>query len=373
MNAPKKIGIGIIGCGKISQAYFDGAKTFEVLNILACADLNEATAQAKAEENGCEALIIAELLAHPDIQLVINLTIPAAHAAVSREILNAGKHVYCEKPLTVDLEDARQVLALAESKGLLVGCAPDTFLGAGIQTAREIVDSGAIGDITSGTAFMLSHGPESWHPNPGFYYLVGGGPVLDMAPYYLTALVNLIGPIKRVSAITTKAHENRVATCKERDGEVLPVEVNTHASGTLEFHSGAVITAVFSFDVHAADHSPIQLYGTKGSVKVPDPNTFAGPVEQFIAKDEPREWKSVELTRPYSDNMRSIGVADMAQAILNGRPHRASGALACHVLEVMHAFDKSSESGRIIEIESKPERPAPLPTGLSVGKLDCQS
>jgi len=365
-----KIGIGIIGCGKISQAYFDGAKTFDVLHMVACADLNEATAQAKATENGCLALSIAELLAHPDIQLVINLTIPAAHATVSCDILNAGKHVYCEKPLTVELEDARQVLALAESKGLLVGCAPDTFFGAGIQTSREIVDSGAIGTITSGTAFMLSNGPESWHPNPGFYYLVGGGPVLDMAPYYLTALVNLIGPIKRVSAITSKALQSRVATCKERAGEVLPVEVNTHASGTLEFHSGAIVTAVFSFDVHAADHSPIQLYGTKGSVKVPDPNTFGGPVESFIASDESREWKPVELTRPYSDNTRSIGAADMARAILSGRPHRASGALAYHVLEVMHAFDKSSESGRTIEIQSQPERPAALPAGLAQGALD---
>jgi len=365
-----KIGIGIIGCGKISQAYFNGAKTFEVLHMVACADLNADTAQAKAKENGCQALSIADLLAHPDIQIVINLTIPAAHAAVSCDILNAGKHVYCEKPLTAELEDARQVLALAESKGLLVGCAPDTFFGAGIQTAREIVDSGAIGIITSGTAFMLCHGHESWHPNPGFYYLVGGGPVLDMAPYYLTALVNLIGPVKRVSAITSKAHQSRVATCKERNGEVLPVEVNTHASGTLQFHSGAIITAVFSFDIHAADHSPIQLYGTEGSIKMPDPNTFGGPVAQFIAKAELREWKEVELTRPYSENMRSIGVADMAGAILHGRPHRASGALACHVLEVMHAFDLSSESGRAIEIESKPDRPAALPTGLAEGELD---
>jgi len=365
-----QIGVGIIGCGKISQAYFDGAKTFQVLNILACADLNEATAQAKAEENDCEALSITKLLAHTEIQLVINLTIPAAHAAVTRDILKSGKHAYCEKPLTVEVEDARDLLVLAKSKDLLIGCAPDTFFGAGIQTCREIVDSGEIGSITSGTAFMLSAGPESWHPNPGFYYLLGGGPVLDMAPYYLTALVNLIGPIKRVCAITTKAHESRIASSPEREGEVLPVEVNTHASGTLEFHSGAIITAIFSFDVHAADHSPIQLYGTQGSIKVPDPNTFGGPVQRLIAKDKAREWKGVELTRPYSKNTRSIGVADMAHAILNERPHRASGALAFHVLEVMHAFDNSSESGRTIEIDSLPKRPAALPGGLAEGELD---
>ena len=229
MSSPEdRIGVGIIGCGKISQAYFDGAKTFKELNIIACADLNEATARAKAEENGCEALTIA-------------------------------------------------------------------------------------------------------------------------------------GPL---------AHESRTASSPEREGEILPVEVNTHASGTIEFHSGAIITAVFSFDVHAADYSPIQLYGTQGSIKVPDPNTFGGPVESFIAKDEAREWKEVELTRPYSENTRSIGVADMACAILNKRPHRANGALACHILEVMHAFDQSSESGRTIEIESQPGRPAALPTGLAEGKLD---
>lgn len=357
-SSENQIGVGIIGCGKISQAYFDGSKVFESLKMVACADLDHEVAKTKAEENGFDALSIADLLAHPGIQLVINLTIPAAHATVSRDILNAGKHVYCEKPLAVDLEDAREVLALAESKGLLVGCAPDTFFGAGIQTSREIIDSGAIGTITSGTAFMLSGGPESWHPNPGFYYLVGGGPVLDMAPYYLTALVNLIGPVKRVSAITGKAQTNRTATSKERNGEVLPVEVNTHASGTLEFHSGAIITAVFSFDVLAAEHSPIQLYGTNGSVKVPDPNIFGGPVTSFLRGD--KEWTEHTLTRPYAANMRGIGAADMAHAILEGRPHRASGALAAHVLEVMHAFDRSSETGRSIDIESRPERPAAL-------------
>lgn len=367
-NSKNQIGVGIIGCGKISQAYFNGAKTFEALKIVACADLNESVAKAKAEENGCKALSIEALLTDPDIQLVINLTIPAAHGKVSTAILNAGKHVYCEKPLTIDLKEAREVLALAESKGLLVGCAPDTFFGSGIQTSREIVDSDKLGRITSGTVFMLSSGVESWHPNPGFYYLVGGGPVLDMAPYYLTALVNFLGPVKSVSAVTSKSQTERLATCKERDGERLPVEVNTHASGTLLFHSGAVITAVFSFDVVKADHSPIQLYGLDGSIKVPDPNTFGGPVASFIRGDE--EWTDHKLNRPYADNMRGIGAADMARAILTGRPHRASGALACHVLEVMQAFDRSSQTGTAIEILSRPDRPAALPAGLTEGELD---
>jgi len=366
----KQLGIGIIGCGKISQAYFNGAKIFNVLNIIACADLNEATAETKAAENGCQALTITELLAHPEIELVINLTIPAAHAAVSRQILEADKHVYCEKPLTVELADARDLLSFAKSKDRLIGCAPDTFFGAGIQTCMEIIDSGAIGTIKSGTAFMLSGGPESWHPNPGFYYLRGGGPVFDMAPYYLTALVNLIGPIRSVSAVTGKAFEKRTATSEARKGEILPVEVNTHASGTLEFESGALVTAVFSFDVHAHAHSPIELYGTDGSIKIPDPNQFSGPVEVFKSRAEPRQWEAVSLTRPYQDNTRGIGVADMAQALTEGRRPRATGELALHVLEVMHAFDQSSITGQRVSIESKPPRPAPLPMGLIPGELD---
>ena len=369
-SSSKQIGVGIIGCGKISQAYFRGSKAFKVLNIIACADLDETVAQAKAEENGCQAMTITELLSCPDIQLVINLTIPAAHGTVSLDCLNAGKHVYCEKPLTVDLEEAKAVLELAEKKGLSVGCAPDTFFGTGIQTSREIVDAGQIGKVIGGSAHMLCGGHESWHPNPGFYYLKGGGPVLDMAPYYLTALVNLIGPIKRVSAITSKPREQRIATCEERRGEKLPVEVQTHASGTLEFENGALVSAVFSFDAHAHGHKPIEIYGQEGSLQVPDPNNFGGPVNVYNAQDKDAQWVEAELTRPYSEDMRGIGAADMAQAILNNRPHRASGALAYHVLEVMHAFDKSSESGRTIEIESSVARPAALPTGLTYVELD---
>ncbi|MBC2604333.1 Gfo/Idh/MocA family protein [Puniceicoccus vermicola] len=366
----KPVGLGIIGCGKISQAYFDGAKTFEILKVVGCADLNPAVSQAQAKANGCEAMSVDELLAHPEIELVINLTIPAAHAEVSRKILEAGKHSYCEKPITVDLEDAQELLALAKEKDLLVGSAPDTFLGGGIQTCRQIIDSGALGRIVSGTAFMMGRGPESWHPNPGFYYLKGGGPVLDMAPYYLTALINLIGPVASVQAHTSKAFETRIATCKEHNGEELPVEVSTHCSAILEFVSGAVITAVFSFDVPKHGHSPIELYGTKGSLKVPDPNTFGGPVQQYLLDYEEKEWKDVELTFGYDSNMRSIGAADMAYAIRTDRPYRANGDVATHVLEVMHAFEKSSDSQQAVTISSRPERPKALPEGLVEGLLD---
>lgn len=369
MTNKSQIRVGIIGCGNISQAYFNGARLFEVLEVVACADLNLEAAKAKATENGCVAQTVDELLANPNVDLVINLTIPAVHAEVSLAALNAGKHVHCEKPLAVHLDDARKVLELAARKGLLVGCAPDTFLGAGLQTARKMVDDGWIGEVFSGAAFMMSRGPESWHPNPAFFYEVGGGPMFDMGPYYITALVHLLGPVKEVSAVTTRAFEERIATCKEQFGKLLPVSVPTHSSGTLVFHSGAVVTVTISFDVHSHGHSPIELYGAGGSLKVPDPNTFGGPLEVWTPTTG--EWRNQALSFPYSENSRSIGAADMACAILSGgkRLHRSSGALAFHVLEVMHAFEKSSSLKKHVAIESKPPQPEPLPLGLIKGRL----
>jgi predicted dehydrogenase len=365
----KKIGIGIIGCGNISQAYFNGANLFEVLHVVACADIRPELAKAKAEENGCKAQTVEELLANPDVQLVINLTIPAVHAEVSLAALNAGKHVHCEKPLAVSLEDGAKVIKTAEAKGLLVGCAPDTFMGAGYQTCRKIVDDGWLGRVVSGTAFMMGRGPEAWHPNPAFFYQVGGGPMFDMGPYYVTALIHLLGPVKRVSAITSKAYEKRIATCKEEFGRMLQVDVPTHYSGSLEFHSGAVISMTISFDVHQHSHSPIELYGTEGSLQAPDPNGFDGPVKLWTPSS--KEWSNVALSHPYRMNSRSIGAADLAYAILSDgkRQHRASGALAYHALEVMHSFEKSSKTGTSIEIQSRPAQPEPLPLGLIQGRL----
>ncbi len=370
MTNQNKVGIGIIGCGNISQAYFNGAKLFEILEVVACADLNLETAAAKAGENHCVARTVEELLASPDVDLVINLTIPAVHAEVSLAALSAGKHVYCEKPLAVHLEDGRKVLDLAREKNLMVGCAPDTFLGAGLQTSRKMLEDGWIGRVTSGTAFMMSHGPESWHPNPAFFYQVGGGPMFDMGPYYITALIHLLGPVKEASAVTTRASQERIATCKEQFGRLLPVSVPTHSTGILTFHSGAVVTVTMSFDVHRHGHSPIELYGTEGSMKVPNPNTFGGPVETWMPTSG--EWREQALSHRYAGNSRSIGAADMAYAILSKgqHPHRASGELAYHALEVMHAFEKSSSLQRQVTIESKPEQPAPLPLGLIEGRLE---
>lgn len=369
MSKKSKVRVGIIGCGNISQAYFNGAGMFEVLEVVACSDINPEAAKAKAAENGCRAQSVDELLANPEVDLVINLTIPAVHAEVSLAALNAGKHVHCEKPLAVHLEDGKKVIDLAAAKGLLVGCAPDTFLGAGLQTARKMVDDGWIGRVLSGTAFLMSRGPESWHPNPAFFYEVGAGPMFDMGPYYITALVHLLGPVKELCAVTTRAFDERIATCKEQFGKLLPVSVPTHSSGTLVFHSGAVVTVTISFDVHQHGHSPLELYGTEGSLKVPDPNTFDGPLEVWTPTT--KAWTPQALAFPYSENSRSIGAADMAYAILSGgtRRHRTSGALAYHALEVMHAFEKSSKLGQRVGIESKPDQPEPLPLGLIKGRL----
>ncbi|MFV0414992.1 MAG: Gfo/Idh/MocA family protein [Chthoniobacterales bacterium] len=373
MSLKNKVHVGILGCGNISQAYFNGSKMFDVIDIVACADINPEAAKAKAKENNCLAQSVDELLANPDVDLIVNLTIPAVHAEVSQNILRAGKHVYLEKPLATNLEDAQKTLDLAKEKNLLVGCAPDTFLGAGLQTCRKVIDDQKIGRIVAGTTFLMSRGPAHWHPNPGFFYQPGAGPLFDMGPYYITALVHLLGPVKEVSAVTSQAFKERIAGHEEIKGTRIPVDVQTHFSGTLIFHSGAVITTTFSFDVHAHTHNPIELYGTEGSIALPDPNTFAGPVKMW--KPDSGEWSEEPLTHPYEENSRSIGAADMAYSILSktGRPFLASGELAFHALEVMSAYELSSDQKRSIPIKSKPSQPVPLQPELIEESRNHQS
>ncbi|WOO40951.1 Gfo/Idh/MocA family oxidoreductase [Rubellicoccus peritrichatus] len=363
----KETRIGVIGCGKISSAYFSTFARLPGVVAHACADLNNAAAEAAAEEWGMKAMTVDELLASDEIEVVLNLTIPAAHAEVNTRILEAGKHAYCEKPFSLEREEGQKVLALAKSKGLLVGCAPDTFLSAGQQTARKLIDDGAIGKPLSGTAFMMGHGPESWHPNPGFYYTKGGGPMFDMGPYYLTTLVNLLGPVKSVSGSTNRGFNERVAGHESRAGEILPVEIETHVAGILEFHSGAIVTIVTSFDVWQADHYPIEIHGTAGSLKVPDPNCFDG--RNAIYRDGFSDWKDVPLLHPHSENSRGIGVADLADAAANGRPARCGGEIAYHVLDIMHAIHDSSNERKHIDIASTCERPAAMPMTPELDKL----
>ena len=361
------LNVGIIGTGNIAPAYIRGCAPFDVIKVTACADILEDRAQAFAAEHGLVAYSVDDLLARDDIDIVVNLTLPLAHAEVSLQIIEAGKHAYSEKPLAVTRADGEAVVKAAKAAGVRVGCAPDTFLGGGGQTARKAIDDGLIGAPVAATATWLSHGHESWHPNAGFYYLEGGGPMLDMGPYYVTALLNLMGPVARVSGSARMTFAERVATSEALMGQRLPVEVNTHVAGTLEFESGAIATTIMSFDVWGNNLPMIEIHGSEGSLSVPDPNRFDGEVS--LVKGGTNEWVDIPLT--HSTNIgRGAGVADMAYAIQSGRPHRASGDLAFHALDVMLALEESSEQGRHIEIESTLEQPLALPAGLPDGELD---
>ena len=363
----QKTTIGIIGCGAISNAYFTGCKPYPNIQIAACADLDPARAAAKAKEHGIRACSVAELLSDPSIQIILNLTVPKAHAELNLAALNAGKHTYAEKPFGVNRAEGQQVLTLAKQKKLRTGCAPDTFFGGGAQTARKLIDDGAIGKPVAGTAFMCGHGHESWHPSPEFYYEKGGGPMFDMGPYYITALVNLLGPATRVTGSTRISFPERKITSQPKAGKIVKVETPTHLTGVIDFANGAVVTIIQSFDMWRHSLPILEVYGSEGSLSIPDPNHFAGVVK--IGKPGAKDWEEVALTHR-TDLLRGSGLADMAKGIETGRPHRASGELAFHVLDIMAAFEEASTTGRHIEIKSTCARPAALPVGLQLGELD---
>ncbi|WP_062221508.1 Gfo/Idh/MocA family protein [Aureimonas sp. D3] len=352
------VGIGIIGCGNISAAYLKAARNFPVLDIRALADRRLEAAEARGAEFGIPAVSVEALLADPTIEIVLNLTIPAAHVEVGLQILAAGKHAYSEKPLGIDFADATRLTDEAKRRGLRLGSAPDTFLGGAHQAARAFLDQGHLGQPIGGSAFFLCPGHERWHPDPAFYYKTGGGPMLDMGPYYITDLVNLLGPVARVAGLSPEPRRQRTITSQPRNGELIDVEVPTHVAGALQFQNGAVVTMAMSFDVAGHKHLPLEVYGTDGSLIVPDPNHFGGDLS-FLPKGG--EWRALPVEEPYADgNYRSLGLADMAAALRQERPHRAHGDLALHVLEVMEAFGRSNETGRFVEIDTRPERPAPL-------------
>ena len=363
-----KVNVGIIGCGKISETYLKAATSFPNIQIVACADIKQEVAKQKAKEHGIEAMAVECLLKASNVEIILNLTTPQSHTDVNLKALHAGKHVHCEKPLALTRREGMTVITLAQKQGLLVGCAPDTFLGGGLQTCRKLIDEGCIGRVVAGTAFFMEQGSESEHPIPEFLYKKGGGPLFDFGPYYITALVNLLGPVKRVCALSAITFKERIATCEDQEVRVIPVEVPTHVAGTLEFTSGALITMVMSFDVWHHSIHPIEIHGEKGSLKVPDPNIFGGPV--YINKPGDEGWQSVPLSHGYTDQMRIIGVADMACAIRGKRKNRCNGELAYHVLDVMESLIESSNKGKYILVESTTERPAPLPLGLDSGELD---
>ncbi|HSI37226.1 MAG TPA: Gfo/Idh/MocA family oxidoreductase [Tepidisphaeraceae bacterium] len=354
--------IGVIGCGAISGAYLGMAARFLAVQVVACADLDLDRARAKAAEYHIpKACSVDELLADPAIEIVLNLTIPKAHAPVALAALRAGKHTYCEKPLGITRDEGRQVIDLARSKNLLVGCAPDTFMGAGIQTAKHLIESGAIGRPVAFTAFMMGRGHESWHPSPEFYYQPGGGPMFDMGPYYLTALLQLLGPVRRLTGAATIAIPDRTITSKPKAGQKITVETPDHVCGTIEFASGCTGVIIQSFATFAPQYDakhPITIYGTEGTLKVPDPNQFDGPVH--VRRLDEKEFSEVPPTSPTGFG-RSVGLAEMAIALRTNRPFRATGAQGLYVLDLMASFFDSATTGRAYEpVAPWSEPPAPL-------------
>jgi predicted dehydrogenase len=310
---------------------------------------------------------VAELLSNPEIELVLNLTTPKAHAEVALQCLNAGKHEYHEKPFALTRDEGQRIIDAARTGDLRVGCAPDTFLGAGLQTCRKLIDDGWIGTPIGAVAFMTCPGHESWHPDPEFYYEHGGGPLFDMGPYYLTALVNLMGPILRVSGAARITYPTRTITSPKKYGKVCDVETPTHIASTLEFHNGAIGTMLMSFDVYGANLPRIEIFGTQGSLSVPDPNTFGGEIKVKVGRND---WATVPFSHGYKDNYRGLGAADLAAALQHRRAHRASAELGFHVLDVMQGCLEAAASGQTQVIRSTVERPIPLPLGLRDGEID---
>lgn len=360
----KRLRVGIIGVGKISGVYLDNLCTefADRVELLGCADLEQERARVASEKHSLPKRYDApeNLIADPDIDLVINLTIPQAHFDVSLAAVDAGKHVYVEKPICVELDEAQRLLEAAAKRGVVVGGAPDTFLGAGIQTCKRLIEAGEIGKPVAATAFMTGHGHESWHPAPEFYYKHGGGPLFDMGPYYLTALVSLIGPVRSVTGSARISFAERTITSEPQRGKKITVEVPTHVSSTLDFANGAIGTMIMSFDVWAANLPLLEIYGSDGSLAVPDPNFFGGTPR--IKRAGEKEWREVELTHRHDGNNRGLGVAEFADALASGRTPRTSGQLAAHILEVMHGIHIASDTGARFTLDSSPTPPPPLPS-----------
>jgi predicted dehydrogenase len=351
--------VGIVGCGVISGAYLKRLPTFPFLEVAAVADLLPERARERAAEFGIpRSCSPTELLADPDIDLVVNLTTPAAHASLALAAIEAGKSVYTEKPLALTRAEGQSVIAAADARGLRVGCAPDTFLGAGLQTCRRLLDEGAIGEPLGATGFMVGPGPEAWHPDPAFFYHQGAGPLFDVGVYYLTAFVSLLGPVARVSGSARISRARRAIGSEPLRGRLIDVEVPTHISMNLDFASGPVGTLVASFDVQASRLPRMEIYGTEATLSVPDPNTFGGPVR--LKRPGESEWTEVPLIDGYAEQARGVGVADMVLAMEEGRPHLASGELALHVLDLMQAVHEASAEERYVHPETSCSLPEPL-------------
>ena len=363
------VGIGIVGTGVIANAYAAKIRTFPHLDLVACADVVPERADEFAQQHEVrKPLSVEKLLDDPDVHVVLNLTVPQAHVEVSAAAIAAGKSAYSEKPLGLDAVGAASLVSGADAAGVRLGCAPDTFMGAGYQTCRALIDGGAIGTPVAATAFMQSPGPESWHPRPQIFYATGGGPVFDIGPYYVTALVSLLGPVKRVAALAKATHKTRTIGSGPDAGKTVPVEVPTHVAGVLEVGKGVIATMVMSFDVQATRLRFIEIQGTEATLACPDPNTFGGRV-QLRARGE-TEWREIPIERAHAEQSRGIGLADMAWAMRTGRAHRASGVMASHCVEVMESLVASAQKGRRLKIRSRCDRPAALPADLAEDAFD---
>ncbi|MEM7257768.1 MAG: Gfo/Idh/MocA family oxidoreductase [Pseudomonadota bacterium] len=362
------INVGVIGCGNISAAYLNLAGMFNGYTITACADINVDAAQARADEFDINAFSVDDMLRQPDIDLIINLTVPVAHFDVSSRCLQAGKHVYSEKPYVLSLQEGLELNQLAENNNLRIGSAPDTFLGGAHQAARQFIDAGSAGDIIGGSCAVQSAGMESWHPDPDFFFQVGGGPILDIAPYYVSNLVQLIGPVKSIVAMSSRARDVRVISSEPRAGDTIDVEVDTSVRAILQFCNGAQVSLVASWDVRSHEHNHMELYGTEQTVYVPDPNRFGdvvrtndGEVETTINPLPALGAANFEdANGNFIANYRGIGLADMVAGIANNRPHRCNGQLALHVMEVLTGILTAAEERREVELTTTCERPAVL-------------
>ena len=351
--------VGIVGVGAISGIYIQNLKRFRETEIVAVADLDLERARSKAT---AEAIPTAcrpdELLRRDDIDIVLDLTVPKAHFDVAHAALTHGKHVYNEKPLTIEVAESQELLELARDKGLLVGCAPDTFMGASLQSCRALIDDGAIGEPVAAQGFMLSRGHETWHPSPEFYYERGGGPMLDMGPYYVTAFLSLLGPARAVSGMVKSSFSQRTITSQPKAGKVIEVETPTHITGEIEFCNGVVAHLTTTFDVFGAPLPNMVVYGSEGTLIVPDPNNFNGEIK---LSRRGGDFEAMPITHGFADNSRGVGLLDMALAVRDGRTdHRASGELAEHALEIMRGFEKSSSERRQVRLATYAERPKPM-------------
>ncbi len=397
-NTPVKV--AMIGVGAISGIYLQNiTHTFRAIELRGVCDLiPERAEKGKAYVDDARAagadvpspVIYKDMydaFNDPEVEVILNLTRPYEHYDVTKQALLHGKHVYSEKPLAVDMEEATELVALAEEKGLRLGGAPDTFMGAGVQTARKLIDDGYIGEIVGATCAMVCHGHETWHPDPEFYYKRGGGPMLDMGPYYVTALVQLLGEAKAVSGMTRKTFGKRVITSEPHNGEIIDVDVDTHLAGSILFSSGAVAQILTTFDVYYTAGSRFEVYGTKGTLIVPDPNTFGGPVlllrpeDIAAAKTDPglekrdipdfyRGYRQMPLMFDYNENSRALGLADLCTALRSGRDHRANYQQQRHVLEIMTSFSKACAAGKTLELTTRYERTAAMQPNILHGVLE---